>query len=169
MECGSYLILMIKVRPDRLLAGALREIGSLGSRIEYVDEEERRIVANTPSGKLNKLIEIVSRYAEYASVEVKASCRHADRDKLRSPLRSLGFKLVNRAPSTVLSGLYKGRATLIEVRGDKLWIKVGRTTSSTPKPPIPMGIYTIDVSEAGDALAALYSLIEVLRRSLQNE
>ncbi|MEB2836323.1 MAG: hypothetical protein GSR80_001138 [Desulfurococcales archaeon] len=156
--CGEYLVVTMRVRRDRLFPRAVRLLRDLGARLDYVDEEQRRIAADVPASRLGELARLAGEYGDYASVTVKASCR-ADPGALEAMLRGLGFSRASRGPALVLLGVWEGRVVEAEIRGSRARFKVGARVRGRPRPPLPPGLYTLAVEEAGEALEALRDLL----------
>jgi hypothetical protein len=157
--CGRYLIAMIRVRLEKPMPRVVRLLEEAGARIDYLDEEQRRIAADVPASAMGVLAEIAREYAEYVTVEVKASCR-GDPEGLLAVLASLGFRVAVRRRSWILTGRWQGRAVEVEVtRPDRVRVKVGARTTATPRPPLPPSIHILPLSEAAEALQALDNLL----------
>ncbi len=153
--CGRYFITMLRVRMDRPLPRVVRLLQEAGGRIEYLDEEQRRITADVPASALDVLSEIARELAEYVSVEVKASCR-GDPEAVLATLARLGFRLAARRRTWILTGRWEGRAVEVEVsKPDRVRVKVGAKTLSAPRPPLPPSLHVIPVEEAAEALRVL--------------
>ncbi len=164
MGCSRYMVTAIYIRPDRLFPKALKSVAGLGARLEYVDEEQRRIVADVPVSRLDELAEIAEEYSDYVVVEVKSSCKVSDEELplLRESLKRLGFRLVAKGSSLVYTSVFEGRAVSVEVKGRRVSVKVGAKASSPPRPPIPPSIFALPPSEAREALGVLDKLLVAL-------
>ncbi|MEB3851510.1 MAG: hypothetical protein LRS49_02860 [Desulfurococcales archaeon] len=157
--CGRYLVATLRVRLDRPLPRLLRLLGEAGARVDFVDEEQRRVTANVPAGSLGALEALAGEYAEYAVVEVKASCR-GDAGALLDTLARMGFRVASRRRAWIFTGRWGGRAVEVEVKPpDRVRVKVGAPTSSNPRPPLPPSLYVLPLSEARRALETLDNLI----------
>lgn len=161
-NCGLYLLVSLRVRPDKPFPGAVRVLEKAGARLNYVDEEQRGVSALVPVSKLDTLAELGREYAEYVSVSVKASCR-GEPGVVRGKLRALGFIWISRGHVEILLGSYEGRAVEVEIAGGRVRVKAGVRVSGRPRPPVPPSLFTLQLEDVGDAIDTINKLIAYLR------
>ncbi|GAB6148030.1 hypothetical protein [Stetteria hydrogenophila] len=167
-KCGYYVVMLAYVSERFPFARAVRRVEEAGARIEYMDEVERRIVADVPASRVEGLLSDLAKANALSSValEVKSSCRHnAGLRVLRSVLRSLGFTQVpgGGAGRIYVVGVFQGRAVEVEADESRLRVKVGRRVAATPRPPIPPSLFLLDPEDVAGAYSALKSFIEEVR------
>ena len=148
MACGYYAILLAYVRGDRMFTRVARAVEAAGARIEYVDEASRRIVADVPLKALEALAGMVGDF-EYATVELKASCRiRAGLSEAVRALARAGFKVARAPGSAVAYGVVAGRLVEVEVGRGRVRVKVGAARDRPPQPPVPKALFALSLEEA---------------------
>jgi len=161
--CSRYIVASMRVRLDRPLPRAVRILEGAKARLDYVDEEQRRITADIPASRVGVLDELAD-YCEYLSLEVKASCRlRGDPRGLVETLRDMGFERVPGGSAVVLVGRWAGRAVEVEIRAGRVRVKVGARVTGKPRPPLPPSVFLVAPEELGEALEALNGLLGELR------
>jgi hypothetical protein len=160
--CGLYLLVSLKVRLDKPFPKAVRILEGIGAKLNYVDETERRISALVPVARLGSLVELEREYADYVTVSVKASCR-GEPGAIAEKLRMLGFTKIPGGRVDVFLGSYEGRAVEVEVAGRRVRVKVGSRVTGRPRPPVPPGLFTLQLKEAGDAISLINKFIAELQ------
>ena len=163
-SCGSYLLVSLRVRLDRPFPRVVRILEGLGARLDYVDEEQRRITALVPITRIASLAEVEGEYTDYMSVTVKASCR-GEPGAVGERLRGMGFTRVSRGSTSLYLGSYRGRAVEVEVSGRRVKVKVGARTTGRPRLPVPPSLFTLDLREAREAVGVLNEFIAELKGS----
>jgi hypothetical protein len=164
-RCRIYLILIIKVKKDKLFPKALKSLEKLSTKIEYVDEEQRRIVANVLEDSLSNVIKIIEEFAEYASYEVKASCSLKDANSIKDKLKyKHKFKVVSRGHLNSFIGIYNNRLFNLEIKGKRIHIKVGnKYTGNYPPSPLPPTLFVFEYTKADEIKALINELKEFIK------
>lgn len=148
MACGYYAILLAYVRGDRVFTRVARGIESTGARIEYLDEASRRIVADVPLRALDSLAGMAGDF-EYATVELKASCRtRLGPGEAARALARAGFRVARAPGSAVAYGVVEGRLVEVEVGRGRVRVKLGAARERPPPPPVPKALFALSLEEA---------------------
>lgn len=172
-KCGYYVIMLAYVNEKYPFVRVVRRLEEAGARIEYLEEVERRIVADVPASKINESLIDLTKNKALSSVafEVKSSCRHNINPKvLKSVLKGLGFILSSRSDvRKIYVGKYRGRAVEVEVENARLRVKIGRSTTGKPRPPIPPSLFLLELNDVQDAYSVLEEFVSELRVKIRGE
>lgn len=168
-RCGRYAVLLAYVSVGVPLVRVLRELREARSRLEYVDEADRRVVASVSLQSL-PLVQRLAGAGAFSSVavEVKASCRLylPPRSAVRA-LVGAGYRLGPAGGGgRLLYAVRSGRLVEVGVSEGRVKVKVGARATGTPSPPVPQGLFYLPPDEAPEAAEALASVLEELRRLL---
>ncbi len=172
-KCGYYVIMLAYVDEMYPFVRLVRRLEEAGARLEYMDEVERRIVADIPASIVNNLMEGLLKEKALASIafEVKSSCRHnVDVKVLKKILKDLGFIVSSKSSNReVYIGKYKNRAIEVEAENTRVRIKIGRMTMGKPRPPIPPSLFLLEPGEVNDAYSVLEDFVNELRVKVRGE
>ncbi len=142
MKCKIYLICTARIKENKLFIKAVRLFERYKASIEYINEEQRRIVAKVNVYTFPKLINDITEYVDYISYEMKAVCTTKNFQKEK--LKELGFKMISKKAPEVFVGIYKDRVFLLEVKKRNVHIKVGMRKEGIPNNPLPPSLFLFD-------------------------
>ncbi len=168
--CKEYIILTLKVRKDKLFPKIVKVVENIKGKIEYINEEDRRITASILTSYLNNIISILQDYSEYVVYEIKSSCRFKDRDLLERILKErLKFRKFKSRSSYAFIGVFNNRIYFIEVKDKKVYIKIGREGNEIPSQPFSPTLFVFEALEESfinKLLKELKLLISILRGAM---
>ena len=142
MKCKVYFICTTRIKENKLFIKAVRLFDRYKASIEYINEEQRRIVARINAYMFSKLINDIIEYIDYISYEIKAVC--PKRNFQKKKLKELGFKIINKKFPEVFVGIYKDRIFLLEAKERNIHIKVGIKKHGIPDNPLPPSLFLFD-------------------------
>ena len=163
MKCKIYLICTARIKENKLFIKAVRLFEKYNASIEYIDEEQRRIVAKVNVHAFPKLVNDITEYVDYISYEMKAVCTTKNFQK--GKLKELGFKMISKKVPEMFVGVYKDRIFLLEVKRRNVHIKVGIRKQGIPNNPLPPSLFLFDgvtESEYEDALKIVQDFINYI-------
>ncbi len=163
-KCRRYLVVTGYVDHSKLFTRAYRLLSELSSTQIRVFEEARRITALIDADKFTSLSRLCRDHLSICMVEVKASCKLSNPNRLVDLLKKQGFTLLRGTKTIMAYGVVSGRIVEVEVASGGVKLKVGsRVSGDRVKPPVPGSLFSLDINEATQALEHLSMVLGLIK------
>ncbi len=129
VRCKRYVVARGYIRGEAPLTKSLREIINSGGRFLWKDEISRRVVFRISP---KKLLQERFDFGEF-TYEYNLLCIGVDKQLL---LRKKKIKIINKSGRRIVAyAVIAGRYVLLELKNNKLYVKIG-VKSTVDKPPL---------------------------------
>lgn len=160
VRCRRYVVARGYIKEEVPLTKSLREIINSGGRFLWKDEISRRVVFKiSPRAMLQKRFN----FGEFA-YEYNLLCVGVDKRLL---LGKKGIRIVSRSGRRIVAhALVAGRYVLLELKNNKLYIKIG-VKSKVEKPPLilPPSAFILRLED----LAEIEDNLNIIKKELMGD